>query len=129
MRDSPLFLFSTPSERTILPSSSSLVTFNLCHGRGTNQAPWTGAGARTCQVWSPLAPRRSPPAPGRSSARPAGAHAGELAGTELTAAGARLARPSSPGRSSARLAEAHAGGLAVPHDHGLKATKGRRGGQ
>jgi hypothetical protein len=61
---------------------------------------------------------------GRSSA-----HAGELAGTELTAAGARLARPSSLGRSPARPTEAHAGGLAVPHDHGSKATKGRRGGQ
>jgi hypothetical protein len=61
---------------------------------------------------------------GRSSA-----HAWELAGTELAAAGARLARPSSLGRSPARPTEAHAGGLAVPHDHGSKATKGRRGGQ
>jgi hypothetical protein len=67
-RDSHLFLPSALGEKTLVPSSSSLIIFDLCHSRGAQRAQWTDAGARPRRGGARHGwrlPRRS--LPGRSS--------------------------------------------------------------
>jgi hypothetical protein len=94
MRDSHLLLSSTLGEIMLVPSSSPSVIFNLYHGRGAQQALWTGVGARPRRGGASRGPGRASrgwTVPGRNSPR-LELTGTELAGAELSVTGARWSR-------------------------------------